>query len=359
MLVNATTRDINDGYVELSAQIRDAGLLQRRHGYYALKGTLSLAALTATWTALFALGNTWTALPIAAVLGIIFTQIVFFGHDAGHHQIFDNPHANHTVGLIAGNLLTGLSFGWWVPKHGAHHAHPNQIDRDPDIGPGAIAFTAETAANRHRHISRLAARYQAWTFFPLLTLEGAGLHLASLQHLHHQKTRTARIETALIATHTAAYLGAIFWTLSPLKALAFITIHQATFGLYMGCSFAPNHKGMPTITADARPSYAERQILTARNVTGGPLITFLLGGLNYQIEHHLFPRMPRANLARSRPLIQAFCTNHGLTYHQDTIIGSYRAALTHLHTIGTGGPDPTLPKPVPTPRAAPLLRGAS
>ncbi|MDQ2729049.1 MAG: acyl-CoA desaturase [Actinomycetota bacterium] len=359
MLVNATTRDINDGYVELSAQVRDAGLLDRRHGYYAIKGALSLAALAAAWATLFVLGNTWIALAVAAALGILFTQIVFFGHDAGHHQIFDGQGANKAVGLVAGNLLTGLSFGWWVPKHGAHHAHPNQIDRDPDIGPGAIAFTADTAANRRRPLGRVAARYQAWTFFPLLTFEGAGLHLASIQHLRHQRTHAARIETTLIALHTAAYLTAIFWVLSPLKGIIFIAIHQAVFGLYMGCSFAPNHKGMPTVPADARPSFAERQVLTARNVTGGALITFLLGGLNYQIEHHLFPRMPRANLVRSRPLIQAFCNNHGLHYHQDNIIGSYRAALTHLHTIGAGGNDPILPSPVSAPSAAPVLRSAS
>ena len=270
MLATASTHDINDGYVELSAQIRDAGLLDRRVGYYAVKGVLSVAVLGAAWAGLFLLGNSWTALAIAAALGIIFTQIVFFGHDAGHHQIFNDPRGNQTIGLVAGNLLTGLSFGWWVPKHGAHHAHPNQIDRDPDIGPGAVAFTAEAAAGRRHRISRLAARKQAWTFFPLLTLEGLGLHVASIQHLLHRKTRTARIESALIAAHTVAYLTVIFAVLSPLKAVAFIVIHQAVFGLYMGCSFAPNHKGMPTIDADARPSFAERQVLTARNVTGGP-----------------------------------------------------------------------------------------
>ncbi len=358
MLVNATTRDVNDGYVELSAQVRDAGLLDRRLGYYAVKGSLSVLALAGAWAGLLALGNTWAALAVAAALGIIFTQIVFFGHDAGHHQIFDDPRGNLAVGLIAGNLLTGLSFGWWVPKHGAHHAHPNQIDRDPDIGPGAIAFTAEAAAARRHRFSRLAARGQAWTFFPLLTLEGAGLHLASIQHLRHPKTRSARIEIALIAIHTAAYLAVIFAALSPLKAIAFVAIHQAVFGLYMGCSFAPNHKGMPTIDAAARPSFPERQVLTARNVTGGPLITFVLGGLNYQIEHHLFPRMPRANLARSRPLIRAFCADHGLSYHQDNIIGSYRAALAHLHSIGAGGTDPTLPGP-PSRTRRPELQDAA
>ncbi len=351
MLVNATTRDINDGYVELSAQIRDAGLLDRRLGYYAVKGALTLAALAAGWFALFALGDTWLTLAVAVGLGILFTQVVFFGHDAGHHQIFETRRANQVVGLIAGNLLTGLSFGWWVPKHGAHHAHPNQVDRDPDIGAGAVAFTAAVAADRCR-FGRLAARCQAWTFFPLLTLEGLGLHMASIQSL--RKRRPALLEAMLIGFHTVAYLAAIFWVLSPGRALAFIAVQQGVFGLYMGCSFAPNHKGMPTVDADARPSFAERQVLTARNVTGGPLVTFLLGGLNYQIEHHLFPRMPRANLARSQKLIRAFCADQGLAYTEDTVVGSYRCALAHLHAIGAGVVDPRFPAPRPgvAPRGA-------
>jgi fatty acid desaturase len=343
MPVNTTSPDVNGGYMELCARIREEGLFNRRLGYYAVKGFATVAALAGAWAGLFALGDTWTALPLAATLGVIFTQIVFFGHDAGHHQIFKAPKANLTVGLLAGNLLTGLSFGWWVPKHSAHHAHPNQVGRDPDIGPGVVAFTAEAAAGRRRTFGRLAARFQAWTFIPLLMLEGAALHVASIQHLRRQ-SRPIGVEAALITLHTLAYLGAVFWVLSPLRAVVFIAVHQGVFGLAMGASFAPNHKGMPIIDTAARPSFPERQVLTARNVTGGRLVTFLLGALNYQIEHHLFPRMPRANLARSQPLVQAFCADHGLPYHQDTIVGSYRAALGHLSTIGTRGVDPRLPE---------------
>ncbi|MDQ6783349.1 MAG: acyl-CoA desaturase [Actinomycetota bacterium] len=356
-MVNRSTLSINDDYTALSAQIREAGMMNQRLGPYAIRGALTLLALGAGWAGLFALGDTWLTLVVAAWLGLVFTQVVFFGHDAGHHQIFSSRRGNQAVGLVAGNLLTGLSFGWWVPKHGAHHAHPNQVGRDPDIGAGAVAFTAEVAAGRRR-LGRLAARWQAWSFFPLLTLEGAGLHLASVQSLLRRKDRAARAETALMAAHAVAYLVAVFWVLSPARAVAFIAVQQGVFGLYLGCSFAPNHKGMPTIDADARVGFAERQVLTARNVSGGRLIAFLLGGLNYQIEHHLFPRMPRANLARCQPLIRAYCARHGLVYRQESIVGSYRSALTHLRSIGSGGLDPRLP-PLPSARlATPALQRA-
>ena len=104
--------------------------------------------------------------------------------------------------------------------------------------------------------------------------------------------------------HTVAYLAAVFTVLSPLKAVVFIAVHQAAWGVYMGCSFAPNHKGMPIIGPSVKMDFLRRQVLTTRNVRGNLLIDFMLGGLNYQIEHHLFPNMPRMNLRRAQPIVR-------------------------------------------------------
>ena len=340
---NATTaQTVEDGYLELSIRIRNAGLMACRTRRFALKAALTLSAFAAGWVALFLVGNSWWMIAVAAWLGFVSTQVVFFGHDAGHHQISDGRRGNRAVGLVAGNLLTGLSFGWWQPKHGAHHAHPNQIDRDPDIGPGAVAFTAMVAAGRSR-TGHLAARWQAWTFFPLLSLEGIGLHVSSVRSLAGRRDRSALLEASLMALHTAAYLFAVFSVLGVVKAFVFIAVQQGIFGIYLGSTFAPNHKGMPTIPAGERVGFAQRQVLTARNVSGGPVVTYLLGGLNYQIEHHLFPKLPMANLVKVQPWIRSFCAEHGLSYHQDTLVGSYRATLRHLAAIGAGGADPSLP----------------
>ena len=122
--------------------------------------------------------------------------------------------------------------------------------------------------------------------------------------------------------------------MSPLKALTFIAIHQAVWGLYMGCSFAPNHKGMPIIGAHENLDYLRRQVLTSRNVRGGWFTDMLLGGLNYQIEHHLFPNMPRASLRHAQHLIRSHCDNLGITYTESSLIGSYVAALRHLNRLG-------------------------
>ena len=118
-------------------------------------------------------------------------------------------------------------------------------------------------------------------------------------------------EAALLAVHAAGYLTAIFLVLPPVKAVAFIVVQQGLFGFYLGCSFAPNHKGMPVLAASDKTDFLRRQVLTSRNVRGGWLTDFALGGLNYQIEHHLFPSMPRPSLRRSQPLVAAFCAERG------------------------------------------------
>ena len=237
---------------------------------------------------------------------MVFTQIAFLGHDAGHRQVFGSRRANDRVGLLHANLLVGVSFDWWVGKHNRHHSNPNHEDLDPDISISALAFTDEQASSKNGLV-RLVARSQAWLFFPLLLLEAAHLHLASIKAIVRGSGRANLVEGLLLVTHLAVYLTALVLVLSPLQAVAFVVVQQGLFGLYLGCSFAPNHKGMPTLTDADQLDFVRRQVLTSRNVAGSRLVDFLLGGLNYQIEHHLFPNMPRPNLRHAQPLVRAFC----------------------------------------------------
>jgi fatty acid desaturase len=320
-------------YTQLSRQIKQAGLLDRRHGWYAAKIAINLALLTGGWAAFVVLGDSWWQLVTAAYLAVVFTQLAFVGHDAGHRQIFRSRRANDLVGLLHANLLVGISFGWWVPKHNDHHSNPNHEELDPDISITALAFTPDQASSKHGLV-RLIARHQAWLFFPLLLLEAAHLHLASSKAILRGSGRTNLVEGLLLLAHVAAYVGVLLLVLSPLQALGFVAVHQGLFGLYLGCAFAPNHKGMPTLTQADELDFLRRQVLTSRNVAGSRPVDFVLGGLNYQIEHHLFPHMPRPNLRRAQPLIRAFCHQHGLAYAEASLVGSYAQAIRHLHTVG-------------------------
>jgi fatty acid desaturase len=325
-------------FAVLCRKVRAAGLLDRRPGRYSVRIAATLAAYSAAWAAFVWLGSSWFQLITAAVLGLLFTQVAFLGHDGGHQQILRSRRGNDLLTVFSGNLLVGLSFGWWVDKHTRHHANPNQEHHDPDIGDGVLAFTTEQIAAKHAGIGRFVAKHQAALFFPLLTLEGLNLHVAGARFLlaggAGRAARYRRLELVLFTAHALAYVGGLLLVLGPVKALAFFAVHQAVFGLYMGCSFAPNHKGMPIIPADEKVDYLRRQVLTSRNVRGGWFTDFLLGGLNYQIEHHLFPSLPRANLRAARGLVRAHCAERAISYTETSLAGSYAIVLRYLHSLG-------------------------
>jgi fatty acid desaturase len=302
------------------------------------------------WGAFALLGQTWWQLVTATVLGVAFTQVAFLGHDAGHKQIARTRRTSYVLGLLHANLAVGLSYGWWIDKHNRHHAHPNEIGADPDIGTGALIFVP--GESRRTRATRLITRAQAWFFFPMLLLEGLNLHVAGLLALRERPVRSRCVEAALLAAHGIGYAALVLTVLSPLQALAFVAVQQGVFGFYMGCSFAPNHKGMPVFGPGEEPDYLRRQVLTSRNIRGGRLVDLVLGGLNYQIEHHLFPSMPRPSLRRAQAVVRGFCAEHGLAYTETSLLVSYRLSLAHLHSVGDVL---VVPEPVLDPRS-PIVR---
>jgi fatty acid desaturase len=320
-------------YAELSRRIRQSGLLERRHAYYVSKIALNVLLLAAGWIALFRFGDSWWQMVTAACLAIVSAQIAFVAHDAGHRQIFRRRRPNDLTGTLLANLLLGISYGWWVGKHNRHHRYPNHADLDPDMNIGAVAFTSDQARSR-RGLARVLARFQAFMFFPLLLGEAVHLHAASVRALLRSRGRPWRLEASLLLGHFALYASGLLLVLSPVRALVFLIVNQGLLGLYLGCAFAPNHKGMPVLTEEQQVDFLRRQVLTSRNVRGSRLIDFALGGLNYQIEHHLFPSLPRPSLRRARPHVRAFLLEHGLPYHESSLLGSYSEAIRHLHTVG-------------------------
>ena len=320
-------------YAQLSRQVKQAGLLERRPSRYIWRIAVTSTLLAAGWAAFVLVGDSWWQLAVAVFLAVMFTQFGFLGHDAGHRQISGSRRVSYILGVLLGNLGIGLSYGWWVDKHNRHHAHPNTEGADPDIAMRVLAFTPAQARDS-RGLSRMLFRSQAYLFFPLLLGEAFSVHVASIRALVSRASHGRPAEGALLATHLAGYLAVVFLVLPPVKAVVFILVQQGLFGVYLGASFAPNHKGMPILDPADQTDFLRRQVLTSRNVRGGWLTDIALGGLNYQIEHHLFPSMPRPNLRRSQPLIREFCRQREVPYCEATLAGSYAQALRHLAVVG-------------------------
>ncbi|MBP2330479.1 fatty acid desaturase [Kibdelosporangium banguiense] len=320
-------------FARLSRLVARAGLLDRRPGYYVARFG-ALAGLYAAGIAAFLyVGDSWWQLLVAVFFAAMFGQMALAAHDLAHRQVFRARRPTEIAGRLLGNLGIGMGYGWWMDKHTRHHANPNHEELDPDVIPDILVWS-QRQARASRGLARVIGRRQALLFFPLLTLEGLNLHVSGVRSLWRPELKHRWTEAALLFTHFAGYLVALFLVLSPDKALVFLAVHQGLWGVYMGCIFAPNHKGMPTLTGNDRPDFLRRQVLTSRNVRGGRMIDLALGGLNYQIEHHLFPSMPTPNLRRAQPIVRDYCAQIGVPYHETGLINSYREALRHLHRAG-------------------------
>jgi len=320
-------------YAALKRRIQDAGLLRKRPAYYFLSITTNLLLLTGCLLLLFTVKQVWAQALLAAALGIVSGQLGYQLHDSGHRQMFASAGKNALVGLITADLLLGMSYGWWVHKHNLHHGNPNDVDLDPDIKVGAIAYSLDHALARRR-FGRLVAMYQAYLFFPLTTLLAWSMHVTGWTYLIKGPSRYRRLEFGLLALHAAVYLGAMVLFLGPWSALMVVLIHKAVGGAYMASVFAPNHKGMPQTDSSTRMDFVPTQVLTARNIRGHPLTDLWYGSLNYQIEHHLFPNMPRVNMRRAQPIVKDFCAERGIEYYETSLVQSYRELLGFLNEVG-------------------------
>lgn len=344
-LRSTTPRDpdaapLTASYSALMRTVRDAGLLRRREGfYYAVFAGLAVA-LGGIITGMVLLGDSWFQLLMAGALGIVLTQIAFVTHEASHRQIFASGKVNDWVGRILATAVVGISYHWWMHKHSRHHAKPNQKGADPDIEQDTIAFLPEDAAKSTGAFA-LLTRNQGWLFFPLLTLEGINLHFRSILSLFDKgRVEHRYLELTLIALRLSLYVAVLFWFLPLGMAFAFLGVQLAVFGIYMGASFAPNHKGMPILENDTSLDFLHRQILTSRNLKGGWWATVMFGGLNHQVEHHLFPNMPRPALSKAREIVREYAQNMGISYTETGVIRSYGIVIEYLNRVGLSARDP-------------------
>jgi fatty acid desaturase len=332
--------DVTKSYTAVSHVVKETRLLDRTRWFYVALFSGLMLALGGAVTGFILLGDSWFQLLIAAAFGIIFTQFAFLAHEASHRQVFASGPANDRAGRFIATAIVGISYAWWMNKHSRHHANPNKVGKDPDIDVDTISFQEADAA-KAKGVLAFVTRKQGYLFFPLLTMEGINLHITSIRALFTREPVKGRwIELSTMAVRFVVFFGAIFWLLPLGMAFAFVGVQLAVFGVYMGASFAPNHKGMPLVGADEKLDFFTKQVRTSRNISGGVWASALMGGLNYQIEHHLFPNMPRPHLAKAREIVREHCATMGIAYTETTLLQSYGIVIAYLNRVGLSARDP-------------------
>ena len=330
-LTNATQELESNEYAHLKRLVKDAGLLEKNPGHYAVKMAVSISLLALSVTVLTLVDGVWPQMLNAAFLAFIIVQMSFIGHDLGHKQVFRSSRNNDILGLFV-SFLVGINLTWWVEKHNEHHSNPNDLDMDPDIELPVVAFSEDQARDM-TGVARLIVRYQAFLFYPLVCFEGFVLKFSGIRFMFTNRLKFPIAEPIMMAGHIGVYIGLVFLSLPFWQGLLFIAVNQLLLGLYIGSTFAPNHKGMLMLDGKHQLDFLRRQVLTSRNVKSSPANDLLYGGLNYQIEHHLFPSMPRNRLKEAQEIVRPFCREHSISYYETGVIQSQREILQYLHQV--------------------------
>ena len=321
-------------YVVLRKQINQAGLLDRQYGYYAYKIGLHFGLLGLSYLLLATIDSFVFQLFNAAFLAFALVQVGYIMHDAIHMQIFKSKWKNDFAGIVTGSLTINASSSW-ADLHLQHHKAPNHADLDPDVNMPILAFSEEQALKK-TGLAKFLVKHQALIWFPLLTsvafIMRYGNTATLVKKLTGKSWKFHTIEAVFLLAGSALYFGFIFSFLSFPQAVVFLLVNNVLTGLYMGTSFATNHKAMPLMKE--KLDFLRMQVITARNVKSNLLTDIWYGGLNYQIEHHLFPSMPRNNYGKASKIIKAFCQQQDIPHYEAGVLQTYKEILRHFHQIG-------------------------
>ncbi|MEN9967146.1 MAG: hypothetical protein RL036_379 [Actinomycetota bacterium] len=342
MSIAVGTKSVTN-FNEVLTRVKAAGLMNKKPSFYMIRLAVISALAAGLWTASAFIGQAFNENPVwiiaafamAGLLGVLSAQYGFIAHEAAHRQVFRGNKANDWLGLILANLFAGLSYGFWMKKHNQHHKVPNQIDADPDIAIRILSFTPESR-NSKKGIERWLSERQGYLFPFLLFLTGFDLLLDSFAGLGRKDKalKTRLLEFGLMVVRQAAPYVAMGFIFGWLWAIALWVFQMMIFGFFMGAAFAPNHKGMPLVPKDAKLDFFSRQVLTSRNIRGSWLKDNLMGGLNYQVEHHLFPSMARPNLRKAHAIVGEYCRQNDIPLIEMNLIASYVVIIKYLSKVG-------------------------
>lgn len=333
-LVDTQSITLQDGqkkYIKLKTAIQKAGLLNRSYRYYISLFLFVVAGYLLSGYLIVRVNS----IPWLIVLGIIFSffmvQISGIQHDAGHRAVFKSPQMNDALGLICGAFIA-MGYSSWKFKHNIHHAHTNQEDEDPDVDLPILSFTEKQYKSR-RGIQRFLSKYQMLLYYPIGALVAFSVRITSMRYfiIQFKKKYIGEIIILAIGIFVLYFLPFIIFPLA--KSLTLFIVINVTVGFYLLNVFAPNHKGMPVIAKGQKLSFLEQQIMTSRNVIGSTITDFVYLGLNYQIEHHLFPNCPRNNLKKMTPFIKEVCKDMKLEYTEVGVIETNKIILSELHNV--------------------------
>lgn len=309
----AYSGDVEQDFTALRARAVESGLFAHRPVPFYVHAALLFAGIGVAAAALVVAPAAW---PLAALLlALVWQQGGWLSHDFLHHSVHADPERGEVVGSILGGVILGFSGDWWRRKHNTHHALPNVLGVDQDIDTTPFLSFTEADLAEMSAATRLLVRLQPVTALPILAFARINWVVASARWAWGSPTVARRgLELTSIAVHHAWSLGLLFLLPTWGARLGFFLVSQLVSGLFTGAVFLVGHNARPIVTKDEAPGFYALQCMTTQNICPPFGLRWFFGGLDRQIEHHLFPTMPRHNHRYVAAEVRAICDAHGLTY---------------------------------------------
>jgi fatty acid desaturase len=313
-------------YVALRRELQTLGLFGPDTAGYLRHCAWVVPAYCAGWWLLLQVHDPLARTLLALAQAFVMMQGAALGHEAGHAAVSRDPRLNALIGRLFMSFGSGSSQMSWEEAHSAHHRHAN-TRRDPNLKARLFCLTEEDA-RQARGLQAWCTRYQAFLFWPLITLMGVSFRLNSLRHML-QDPRGTRREQIWVLLHHLLWLGLPVAFIGWQAAFANYLLVLWGCGAYLAAIFVANHLGHPATERAGEGSFMARQAGNARNLKDGWLMRRFFIGLNSHIEHHLFPRISFTRLHRARGATRRHCEAAGIAYHEVSMVTAIRELQRH------------------------------
>lgn len=320
---------------ELRQQLLEEGMYETKWDFYARQAVwlawLFAMALHLTLNA--EADETWKRMLGACFMAAFWQQLAFPGHDTGHNAITHQRIIDNLLGICVGNLLGGVSIGWWKWSHNTHHIVCNSIEHDPDIQHLPVFAVSAKILRRfwstfHSKwmevgtVARWLLMWQHVLYYPIMAVARFNLYVQSyILLLSNERFPFKRLEI-VANTLFLVWMGVLMSTLPTWGEVAgWLLLSHGISGI-LHVQITLSHFSMDTYHGhtghahyDDDDCWFRMQLATSMDIKSNWLTEWFHGGLQYQIEHHLFPRVPRHNLRAVQKHIMALCEKHGVHYH--------------------------------------------
>ena len=357
----ATLADVGEpdettaAFRKLTAELKEGGWFETDYTFYYKKVAVFALMFLGVVAGVVLSENVLVHACAGVLLGMFWQQVAFIGHDLGHNSITHDRETDSILGLFAGNFFTGISIGWWKRAHNIHHIVPNSLENDPDIQNLPIFaistefLTSPTFSTFYEHVllldrlAHLLVSQQHWLYYPVMAFARFNLYAQSLTHAMgtgvydpSEKLWNRNLQVLFLLGFWSWLSFLVYllptWTS---RVVFFMLAHNVAGILHVQITLS--HFSMPSysgVTYDSPTTgYLQTQLETTMDIDCATWMDWFHGGLQFQVVHHLWPRVPRHKLRDLRTILIEFCKMHNLKYHEETFFKANGIMLSRLRQV--------------------------